>query len=122
MKHPLLALTPCLLCLGLLAACSSSGVACGDPHPYTQSVNGPKLKAPPGLTLPAPDPAYLIPAAGSAAAPAAVNGPAPCMAEPPNILPPRAVPAASRAKPNETPPPSPASKPAPPVATGGPME
>ena len=119
MKHPLLALTPCLLSLALLAGCSA-GVSCGDPHPYAQSINGPKLKAPPGLTLPAPDPAYMIPAAGTAAAPAPAT--APCMAEPPSVLPPKVVPATPPAKGNATLPSPPATKPAPPVATGGPME
>ena len=118
MKNPLLVLTPCLLACGLLAGCSS-GPACGNPHPYAQSVSGPRLKAPPGQTIPAPDPAYVIPPAATAAAPAAatsVSGA--CMVIPPDVLPP---PALTKAKPAAAPPPAATHSP-PPVAAGGPME
>ena len=46
-----------------LAGCST--LTCGDPHPYLHSVARPPLKAPPGLSVPAPDPAYSIPPAAS---------------------------------------------------------
>ncbi len=42
----------------VLAGCST--LTCGDPHPYLHSVAHPPLKAPPGLSVPAPDPAYYI--------------------------------------------------------------
>lgn len=116
MKNLSLALTPCLLVCGLLAGCSS-GPACGDPHPYTQSVSGPRLKAPPGLTVPAPDPAYVIPPATTGAAPAAAPANGACMVIPPDVLPP---PALTKAKPASVP--SAASHAPPPVAAGGSME
>jgi hypothetical protein len=130
MKNPFLVLTPCLLACGLLAGCSS-GPACGDPHPYTQSVSGPRLKAPPGLTLPAPDPAYVIPQASTVTAPAAASASGSCMVIPPDVLSPsaqtQAKPAAAApasdkvAQPVTTPPPAASHNP-PPVAAHGPME
>lgn len=116
MKNPFLVLTPCLLVCALLAGCSS-GPACGDPHPYTQSVLEPRLKAPPGLTVPAPDPAYVIPPPATTAASAAAPANGACMVIPPNVLPP---PALTKAKPAVAP--SAASHSPPPLAAGGPME
>ncbi|HLW73881.1 MAG TPA: hypothetical protein VKT74_02305 [Gammaproteobacteria bacterium] len=128
MKNPFLVLTPCLLACSLLAGCSS-GPACGDTHPYTQSIAGPRLKAPPGLTLPAPDPAYVI-LPPSTTSPAATPASGACMVNPPNVLPPPAltkvkpVSAApvKSAEPAATPPPSAASHAPPPVAAGRSME
>lgn len=45
--------------LGLaLAGCST--LSCGDSHPYLNSIASPPLHAPPGLSVPAPDPDYAI--------------------------------------------------------------
>lgn len=83
---PLSALTAA----SLLASCST-GLTCGNSHPYTNYSPKPPLQAPAGVTLPKPDPAYLVPAAGTAAkltpAPAAAtNGAEPCLVTPPNVL------------------------------------
>src|SRR5690348_9835051 len=43
----------------LLAGCSS--VSCGDSHPYQGARALRPLKAPADVTVPAPDPAYLVP-------------------------------------------------------------
>ena len=110
-----------LLAAGLMAGCSS-GPPCGNAHPYAQSQSRPPLKAPPGLTLPAPDPAYRIPAAGTATAPT-VTSVGPCMVTPPNVLAPGAA-TAQVVPAGQKPPaaaPAAASSP-PPVAAGGPME
>jgi hypothetical protein len=86
----------------LLASCST-GLTCGNSHPYANYNPAPPLKAPAGVTVPAPDPAYAVPAAGTAAkatpapvagsgtavtpAPAAgTNGAQPCLVTPPNVL------------------------------------
>jgi len=116
MKSTNLALPPSLLALALLAGCST-GPVCGSPHPYAQAVAGPVLKAPPGLTLPAPDPAYVIPHAATASAPAAATQSGACIITPPNVLPP---PALTQAKPAGAAPA--ATTHAPPVAAGSPME
>ncbi|HKT32116.1 MAG TPA: hypothetical protein VJS89_06460 [Gammaproteobacteria bacterium] len=47
-----------LLLTMIVAGCSSLG--CGDPHPYINSPSRPALKAPEGLTIPPPDPAYVV--------------------------------------------------------------
>ena len=47
-----------LLLTMIVAGCSSLG--CGDPHPYINSPSRPALKAPEGLTMPTPDPAYVV--------------------------------------------------------------
>ena len=115
MKNLSLVLTPCLLACGLLAGCSS-GPACGDSHPYAQSGSVPRLQAPAGLTVPAPDPAYVIPPAATSTAPAAAPANGACMVIPPNVLPP----AVTKTKPAIAP--SAASHAPPPVAVSGPME
>lgn len=47
-----------LLLTMMVAGCSSLG--CGDPHPYINSPSQAALKAPEGLTIPTPDPAYVV--------------------------------------------------------------
>lgn len=47
-----------LLLTMVITGCSSLG--CGDPHPYINSPSRPALKAPEGLTMPTPDPAYVV--------------------------------------------------------------
>jgi uncharacterized lipoprotein len=120
-----------------LASCSSTP-SCGNSHPYTTGyTTGVPLKAPAGVTLPTPDPAYLVPAAGTAPVPAPVAGTAaaPCLVAPPSVLTPQdmiktlapvpgakpvvAPPAGTKVPPK--PAPAAASNP-PPVAGGGGME
>jgi len=72
----------------LLASCSFAP-NCGNSHPYKNYVAEAPLKAPPGVTLPQPDTAYRIPAAGTAAAPAAATSAQPCMVTPPSVLTPQ---------------------------------
>ena len=73
----------------LLASCSSAP-SCGDSHSYLGNVGRPPLQAPPGVTLPRPDPAYLVPGAGTKAAatpaPATGTAAAPCLVTPPSVL------------------------------------
>ncbi|MGE5626041.1 MAG: hypothetical protein ACM3ZT_10900 [Bacillota bacterium] len=116
MKNTNFALIPGLAALGLLAGCSS-GPVCGNPHPYAQALTGPVLKAPPGLTLPAPDPAYVIPRASTTAAPVAATRSGACMITPPDVLSP---PGLTKASPAGAAPA--AGTHAPPVAARGPME
>jgi hypothetical protein len=120
----------------LLASCSGS-LACGNSHPYANNTARPPLTAPPGVTLPAPDPAYLVPAAGTGAkatpAPGAgTNGAQPCLVTPPNVLtktdmarPGKATPKPVAAPAAGTAPAKPAPAPSthvPPVAAGRSME
>lgn len=95
-----------------LAACST--VNCGNPHPYTGARARPPLQAPPGLTVPSPDPAYAL-AATAPPAPGQrtdINAAGTCLIAPPQVVtPPK--PASSG---NPTPVPEagkPAAKPAP---------
>lgn len=123
----------------LLASCST-GLTCGNSHPYTNYSPKPLLQAPPGVTLPKPDPAYVIPAAGTVAkvapAPAAAaNGAQPCLVTPPSVLtkadmaaPPKVaaprkgtVPIGTHPGSSGNPPPTP-DLPPPPVARRGSME
>jgi hypothetical protein len=72
----------------LLASCSSTRT-CGNSHPYLANSARPPLQAPAGVTLPKPDPAYLVP--GAATHSPASRGPAgtattPCLVEPPSVL------------------------------------
>jgi len=74
----------------LLASCSGTP-SCGNSHPYASNVQHAPLQAPAGVTLPKPDAAYTIPAAGTKAgatpAPAAgTNGAQPCLVTPPSVL------------------------------------
>jgi hypothetical protein len=80
---------PCLLpaSLGLLLLSGCTGAAtCGDSHPYLDNRERPPLAAPAGVSVPAPDPAYVIPQApGPAGA---------CAIKPPDVLGPLGTPAA----------------------------
>ena len=74
----------------LLASCSSAP-NCGNSHPYLANQPSALLQAPAGVTLPKPDPAYAVPAAGTKAAAtlvpaAAANGAQPCLVTPPSVL------------------------------------
>lgn len=69
-----------------LSACGS--LPCGDPHPYSSARPAPRLKAPPGVVLPSPDPAYRIGAGADAPAWRAdtdINGL--CLVRPPQVVP-----------------------------------
>ena len=74
-----------------LASCSSS-LTCGNSHPYAAYAPRPPLTAPPGVTIPKPDPAYVVPSGSTAAkpmaAPAASTAPMaqPCLVTPPKVL------------------------------------
>jgi len=73
----------------LLASCSGTR-PCGDSHPYRANRPIPPLQAPAGVTLPKPDPAYLVPGASTkvpaTTAPAAGTAAAPCYVVPPSVL------------------------------------
>jgi hypothetical protein len=73
----------------LLTSCSFAP-GCGDSHPYKNYVAGKPLQAPAGVTVPRPDAAYQIPAAGTGAAPvaapAAGTAAQPCIVTPPTVL------------------------------------
>jgi uncharacterized lipoprotein len=70
----------------LLASCST-GPNCGNFHPYKNNVARGPIKAPAGVTVPLPDPAYKIPTAGTVAAPAVATAAAnPCLVTPPSVL------------------------------------
>lgn len=88
MKSHLLPLSlTALACL--LASCSGTPT-CGNSHPYLNSAASAPLQAPAGVTLPKPDPAYAIPAAGTRVAatqaPAMGTAAAPCLVVPPALL------------------------------------
>ena len=136
MRHRHFASLAALPAVSLLASCSGA-LTCGNSHPYATTTARPPLTAPPGTTLPAPDPAYLVPAAGTSAkatpAPgASTNGAQPCLVTPPNVLTKAdmARPAKAPAKPTAAPAAGSApAKPAPaaathvpPVAANGSME
>ena len=115
-----ISLTPLAATL-LLASCGFART-CDNSHPYKSNVARAPLKAPAGVTVPAPDAAYQIPAAGTAAAPAATTSADPCLVTPPSVLtkqdmarPIQAPPAGTKAPPK--PAPAAASK-SPPVAGG----
>jgi hypothetical protein len=84
----LVSFTPPAVAL-LLASCSFAP-GCGNSHPYKNYVAVKPLQAPAGVTVPRPDAAYQIPAAGTGAAPvaapAAGTASQPCMVAPPNVL------------------------------------
>ena len=121
--------TSWLLLLGT-ALSSCGGIPCGNSHPYTGSAAHGPLKAPAGITVPAPDPAYVIPGEGKTA-PGDADKIGACMIVPPNVLPApttKAAPAAATAAPAQASPvvkpqpaPAAASSTSPPVAAGGPM-
>ena len=120
----------------LLTSCSGTP-SCGNSHAYKTNTARSLLKAPAGVTLPAPDNAYVIPAAGTAVAavPAAGTTSGPCLVTPPSVLTPedmaKPVKAASAPKPVAAPASgskaavSPAAQPAtrpPRIASSGGME
>jgi|GEM_PF-1601677 len=119
----LISLVPPAVAL-LLASCST-GPNCGNYHPYQNYVAGGPIKSPAGVTVPTPDPAYKIPASGTAAAPAtAASAANPCLVTPPSVLTPQ-----DMAKPGAAPKPAAAApaaatkapaKPAPAAATNPP--
>ena len=111
----------------LLASCSGART-CGNSHPYLANRPRPPLQAPAGVTLPKPDPAYLVPGAAtrSPAAPADAAA-APCLVEPPSVLTKEDMSRAPTAlpRPSEHPgaaPPPPPHTPPPRVAMKGGME
>lgn len=72
-----------------LVGCSSLG--CGDPHPYLNSGTNPPLKAPRGLSVPAPDPAYAIAGVTATAGKRTdLNSAGACLINPPQVVPPAA--------------------------------
>lgn len=74
-----------LLAAGL-AGCST--LACGDPHPYMDSPASPLLKAPPGMQLPAPDPAYTVTGVtANTGKPTDRNAAGACLINPPQVVP-----------------------------------
>ena len=76
--------------IALLLASCSTGPNCGNYHPYKNYVALGPIKAPAGATVPTPDPAYKIPTAGTATAPAAATSTAnPCLVTPPSVLTPQ---------------------------------
>src|SRR5215469_1431699 len=77
--------------LSLLAGCSSQAT-CGNSHPYADSRGGAPLQAPAGVTLPAPDAAYVIPGSKGSNVPAQTAGS--CMIKPPDVLGPLGAPSA----------------------------
>ena len=133
---------PVVLLAGLLAGCSNAA-SCGDSHPYLANRERPPLQAPAGVSVPAPDQAYVIPGPQGGAGQGAVGS---CMIKPPDILGPLGAPSAGSTlaptitrhrhgkavieSQNPTAAPSPATatapaaatKPVPPVAGGGPLE
>lgn len=79
-----LGITIVLLVSGL-AGCST--LNCGDSHPYANSIAGPPLKAPPGLSVPAPDPNYAIQGLGPNQTKVAANGAkGTCLVKPPQLI------------------------------------
>lgn len=83
-------LLPVLLCTGLLTSCSNTA-PCGIGHPYLDNRERSPLQAPAGVSVPAPDPAYVIPVAKAGAVQGTASN---CMVIPPDVLGPLAAPAA----------------------------
>jgi hypothetical protein len=81
---------PVLLLAGLLSGCTNAD-SCGDSHPYLANRERPPLQAPAGVSVPAPDAAYVIPATRGGAGQGAVGS---CMIKPPDVLGPLGAPAA----------------------------
>ncbi|MGA9851721.1 MAG: hypothetical protein WBR15_02175 [Gammaproteobacteria bacterium] len=80
-----------LLAMGV-AGCST--LACGDPHPYLNSAAHPALQAPPGLSVPSPDPTYEIQSiTPNLAKPTGRDASGVCLINPPQLI--RAQPAAT---------------------------
>jgi uncharacterized lipoprotein len=99
----------------LLSSCGS--ISCGNGHSYADSVSRPPLRVPPGVTVPVPDAAYAVPGASTSTKPAA----APCMIEPPQVVPSGAS-AAAAAKAASPAPSAGTKNPAPAVAPPPPMK
>lgn len=75
-----------VLAAAVLTGCSS--LSCGDPHPYLNSGVTPPLKAPVGLSVPAPDPAYAIAGVtASAGKRTDLNAAGACLISPPQVVP-----------------------------------
>lgn len=75
-----------VLAAGALAGCSS--LSCGDPHPYLNSGANPPLKAPAGLSVPPPDPAYEIAGVtANAGKRTDLNAAGVCLINPPQVVP-----------------------------------
>ena len=87
---------PALLAMGLLAGCSNQP-SCGDSHPYLTSAERAPLEAPAGVSVPAPDAAYVVPGARSGTGEAGK-----CMVRPPDVLGTLAPSAASQVAPTIT--------------------
>jgi hypothetical protein len=134
---------PVLMVAGLLSGCSTTA-SCGDSHPYLANRERPPLQAPAGVSVPAPDSAYVIPTAQGGAGQGTVGK---CMIKPPDVLGPLGAPSAVSAlaptitrhrhgkavieskKPvpvpgtaTHAPAPAASTQVAPPVAGGGPLE
>jgi hypothetical protein len=96
------------LLLSGLAGCST--VNCGDSHPYASSISKPPLKAPPGLSMPAPDPDYAIQGLGRDQKKAAsTNGT--CLVKPPQLVNTQTTSASSSGSSSRNGPPEPARTP-----------
>jgi hypothetical protein len=77
--------TTIVLLMSALTGCSS--LNCGDSHPYANSVANPPLKAPPGLSVPAPDPNYAIHGLGTnKTKDAAKAAKSTCLVRPPQLV------------------------------------
>jgi hypothetical protein len=87
---------PALLAMGLLAGCSHQA-SCGDSHPYLTNTERAPLAAPAGVSVPAPDPAYVVPGVKPGLGEAGN-----CMIRPPDVLGPLAPAAASQVAPTIT--------------------
>lgn len=81
---------PALLCAGLLSSCSNT-IPCGVGHAYMDNRERPPLQAPAGVSVPAPDPAYVVPQAKTGAAQVGASN---CLVRPPDVLGPLGAPAA----------------------------
>ena len=84
---------PVLLCAGLLSSCSNT-IPCGNGHPYLDNRERAPLQAPAGVSVPAPDPAYVVPQATAGAVHEAAST---CLVKPPDVLGPLGAPAAASA-------------------------
>ena len=87
---------PALLTLGLLAGCSNQP-SCGDSHPYLSNTERAPLEAPAGVSVPAPDAAYVVPVVKPG-----MGEVGKCMVKPPDVLGTLAPSAASQVAPTIT--------------------
>lgn len=120
---------PALLAMGFIAGCSNQP-SCGDAHPYLSNTERAPLEAPAGVSVPAPDPAYVVPTVKPG-----LGQVGDCMIRPPDVLGAQGAPsAASQVAPTITrhrhgkvieegkPQPAPGAPVPPAVATRPPME